>query len=227
MEVTLQDLGIGRLFQHVRDAIIVADAYTEEIVAWNQAASEILGYTSEEARAMPLHSLVPENLRTSHRTGIARYQKTGHGNLIDSGAPVELIAVHKDGHEVPIELTLTAMPDTFMDGHRFALAIIRDVTERKEAEEVALRLRDAQARQQQALELNDTIVQGLAVAKMALEVGQADKGLEAVTESLKRVKKLVAGLLSDIEQEQLVTEGALVRERPARVTGSSSENEAS
>jgi hypothetical protein len=55
-------------------------------------------------------------------------------------------------------------------------------------------------------------------------MGQADKGLEAVSESLKRVKKLVAGLLSDIEQEQLVTDGALVRERPATVTDSGPES---
>lgn len=218
MEVTLADLGIGRLFQHVRDAIIVADAYTEEIVAWNEAATDILGYTVEEAKQLPLHSLVPEDLRSAHRTGIARYQETGHGNLLDSGSPVELVALHKDGHKVPIELTLTAIPDTFKDGHRFAMAIMRDVTERKRAEETALQLRAAQIRQQQALELNDTVVQGLAVAKMALEMGEGDKGLEAVTASLKTIKKLVAALLADIERTEVLTEGALVRDAPARVS---------
>ena len=198
MGVTLEQLGIGRLFQDVRDAIIVADARTEEILAWNSCAAGIFGYTEEEAKRLPLHDLVPENLRSAHRTGIAHYQETGAGNLINSGTAVELVGLHKDGSEVPIELTLTAIPQTSPEGHRYALAIVRDVTERRAAQETALKLRDAQARQQQALELNDTIVQGLAVAKMALESGHTEKGLEAVTETLKRVKSLVAGLLSDL-----------------------------
>ena len=217
MEVTLEQLGIGRLFQDVRDAIIVADARSERIVAWNGCASSIFGYTEEEARDLPLHDLVPENLRSAHRTGIARYQETGGGNLINSGTAVELVGVHKDGSEVPIELTLTAIPQTSDEGHRYALAIVRDVTERRAAQETALKLRDAQARQQQALELNDTIVQGLAVAKMALESGHTEKGLEAVTETLKRVKSLVADLLSDLGDADW-DEGSLVRQTAATVS---------
>ena len=217
MEITLEQLGIGRLFAHVRDAIIVADASTERIVAWNSCAAALFGYSDEEVSDLPLHYLVPENLRSAHRTGIARYQETGTGNLIDSGTAVELVGMHKDGTEVPIELTLTAIPDADIDGHRFALAIVRDVSERKAAQETALKLRDAQARQQQALELNDTIVQGLAVAKMALENGHTDKGLEAVTETLKKVKSLVGGLLSDLGDAQLI-DGGLIRAAPATIS---------
>jgi len=215
--VTLEELGIGRLFQNVRDAIIVADARTEMIVAWNACASSIFGYSEEEAKEVHLHELVPQNLRSAHRTGIAHYQETGGGNLIDSGTAVELVGLHKDGSEVPIELTLTAIPEPNSEGHRYALAIIRDVTERRAAQETALKLRDAQVRQQQALELNDTIVQGLAVAKMALESGHSEKGLEAVTETLKRVKQLVAGLLSDLSEGGW-EDGSLVRGSAATVT---------
>lgn len=217
MVVTLEQLGIGRLFQDVRDAIIVADARTERIVAWNGCAAAIFGYSEEEAKELPLHDLVPENLRSPHRTGIARYQETGGGNLINSGTAVELVGLHKNGSEVPIELTLTAIPQTSEEGHRYALAIVRDVTERRAAQETALKLRDAQARQQQALELNDTIVQGLAVAKMALESGHTEKGLEAVTETLKRVKSLVADLLADLGDGEW-DEGSLVRRSAATVS---------
>ena len=217
MEVTLEQLGIGRLFQDVRDAIIVADAATERIVAWNACATAIFGYSEQEAKALPLHELVPENLRGAHRTGIARYQTSGGGNLINSGTAVELVGLHQDGSQVPIELTLTAIPQQSSEGHRYALAIVRDVTERRAAEETALKLRESQARQQQALELNDTIVQGLAVAKMALETGHTEKGLEAVTESLKRVKALVKDLLDDI-QEGDWDDGTLVRRSAAHVS---------
>lgn len=217
MGVTLEELGIGRLFQHVRDAIIVADAHTERIVAWNDCASTIFGYSEEEAKQLPLHSLVPENLRSTHRAGIAHYQKSGKGNLIDSGTPVELVGLRKDGSDVPIELTLTAIPEPSPEGHRFALAIVRDVSEQRAAQETALELREARARQQQALEVNDTIVQGLAVAKMALEEGHAEKALEAVGETLKKVKALVATSLADLGDAQL-TAGGLVRGSAATVS---------
>ncbi len=217
-EITLEQLGIGRLFQHVRDAIIVADSRTERIVAWNSGASTLFGYTEEEARTLLLHELVPENLRALHRTGIARYQETGSGNLIDSGTAVELMGLHKEGHEIPVELTLTAIPEPTQDGDRFVLAILRDISDRKAAELAALDLRDAQIRQQQALELNDTIVQGLTVAKMSLEAGRVDKGIEAVSATLERVKTLVGELLAQIGSETPLQAGDLVRKSAATIT---------
>lgn len=51
LEVRPQDLGIGSLFETVRDAIIVAEAATGRIVLCNPAATEILGYSPEEALA--------------------------------------------------------------------------------------------------------------------------------------------------------------------------------
>lgn len=213
-----EDFGIGRLFKDIRDAIIVGNARTERIVLWNPCASAVFGYTEEEALQLYLHDLVPENLRDMHRTGLARYQKTGGGNLIDSGAPVELPGVHKDGHEVPIELTLTAVPQTSPEGDRFALAIVRDVTERKAAELSRLRLERMRLGKRQALELNDAIVQGLAVAKMFLENGDPDRGLAAVTNTLERAKQIVSELLRDINQAEGMTEGSLVRETPAEIS---------
>ncbi|MDP9067028.1 MAG: PAS domain S-box protein [Actinomycetota bacterium] len=216
-QITLEQLGFGRLFQRVRDAIIVANARTERIVAWNSGAAAMFGYTEEEARDLLLHELVPENLRTLHRTGIARYQETGSGNLIDSATAVELVGLHKDGHEVPVELTLTGIPDPIGRGDRYALAILRDIADRKAAEVAALQLRDSQLRQQQAFELNDTIVQGLTVAKMSLEAARTDEALEAITVTLERVKAWVGELLAQIGDENPVQPGDLVRSRPATV----------
>ena len=61
-----RDLGIGHLFERVRDAIIVADAHTGRIVLWNPAATEIFGYSVSEALEMNVEELVPERLRERH-----------------------------------------------------------------------------------------------------------------------------------------------------------------
>lgn len=213
-----QDFGIGRLFVDIRDAIVVGNARTERIVLWNPCAEAIFGYSEDEALELHLHDLVPENLRTMHRTGLTRYQETGGGNLIDSGTPVELPGVHKDGHEIPIELTLTAIPQVGSNGDRFALAIVRDVSERKAAEETRLNLERMRVSKKQALELNDAIVQGLAVAKMFLEAGDPDRGLAAVTNTLERAKGIVAELLADIKDAEGFGGGGLTRGQAADVS---------
>ena len=133
-----EDLGFGRLFERIQDAVIVADARTQRIVLWNQAAAKMFGYSAPEALKMRVEALVPEPLKTAHREGIARYAQTGRGPYVDSDAPLDLPAVRKDGKEISIELSLSPIsPVHDADGGKgqFVLAIIRDTTGRKRAEE--------------------------------------------------------------------------------------------
>src|SRR5579884_570239 len=133
-KMTPQEVGIGQLFWSIRDAVVVADAGTDRIVLWNPAAAEIFGYSEAEALALPLDQLVPEPFKEAHRTGLARYHATGHGRLIDAHTPFEVPALRKTGDEIVIELMLTPIHEALVPG-RFVLAIIRDVTARKRAEE--------------------------------------------------------------------------------------------
>src|SRR5919202_1187076 len=102
-----EDLGFGRLFERIRDAVIVADARSQRIVLWNAAAGRMFGYTTSEALELRVETLVPERLKAAHRAGIARYAETGHGHYIDSDAPLDLPAVRKDGGEFSIEMSLS------------------------------------------------------------------------------------------------------------------------
>jgi len=132
-----EELGIGKLFARIREAVIVADATTQRIVLWNPAATSIFGYSISEALELNLEKLVPEPLKAQHRAGITRYAETGHGPYIDSRRLLELPALTKSGQEIYVELSLSPIglaDDTNRD-RRFVLAIIRDVTERKRAEE--------------------------------------------------------------------------------------------
>jgi PAS domain S-box-containing protein len=138
-----RDLGFGRLFERIQDAVIVADAKTQRIVLWNPAAEKMFGYSTSEALELRVEVLVPEHLKDDHRAGIARYAEKGHGPYVDSDAPLDLPAVRKDGEEISVELSLSPIsPEDDADGGKgqFVLAIIRDVTRRKRDEEAIQQL---------------------------------------------------------------------------------------
>ena len=115
------------------DAIISAD-YVGHIISWNKAATNILGYTEEEAVGQRLELIIPERYHDAHRNGMARFAETGDARAI--GKTVELAARMKSGEEVPIELSLSTW--TVRD-ERYYTGIIRDIGERKEAEETLRR----------------------------------------------------------------------------------------
>jgi len=143
------ELGIGHLFGRVRDAVVVGDAETGRIVLWNPAAADVFGYSSEEATAMAIEELVPIVLRDQHRAGLRRFTATGGTTLVHNGSMLELPALHRDGHEITVELTLT--PLEVRPGVPLVLAIIRDVTRRKAAE------RTLEAAQAGAVRANETL----------------------------------------------------------------------
>ena len=209
--------GIGRLFRLVQDGVVVANARSETIVLWNEAASSLFGYSEDEALELPLHALVPERLRDRHRAGLKRFQDTGTGPLVREGRPIELPALKKDGTETPVELTLTAIPKGDAEGDRYAMAIVRDLSDRKAAERARLESIERDRRQQHALDLNDTVVQGLATAKLALDLGKLELAGQAVEKTLARAKRLVSSLLGDAEGH--IDTGGLTRDTAAEVTG--------
>jgi len=122
----------------VKEAIIIVDQ--EGLVSyWNPAASRMFGYSSDEVIGRNMHMLItPHRYHQVFETAFSHYQQTGQGKAID--ATLELQARHKDGHEIAVELSLTALPD--LDGWD-AIGIIRDITGRKKAEEA---LRESEER---------------------------------------------------------------------------------
>jgi PAS domain S-box-containing protein len=159
-----EDLGFGTLFERIRDAVIVADARTQRIVLWNAAAAKMFGYSASEALKLRVEELVPEPLKDAHRAGITRYAKTGYGRYIDSDAPLDLPAIRKNGKQINVELSLSPIRPVHDadDGEaQFVLAIIRDVTERKKAEEAVRQLnKDLENRvEERTSQLEATIAQ--------------------------------------------------------------------
>ena len=106
------------------------------------------------------------------------------------------------------------------DGERIIIGTALDVTERKRAEENDAKLRELTTKRYQALQINDNLVQGLTVAKYALEMGRLDLAGEAVTSTLEAARSIVGDLLVDTE----ITDGGLIRSEAALVGRDDSES---
>jgi PAS domain S-box-containing protein len=106
------------------------------VTAWNRAAERTFGWPSERVIGQPLADvIVPERYREAHWRGLEKFRKTGKGPLMNKR--IELMALHRDGREVPIEMTIS--PVRVRGGFSFN-AFMHDISERKEVEQAAVKL---------------------------------------------------------------------------------------
>jgi diguanylate cyclase (GGDEF)-like protein/PAS domain S-box-containing protein len=131
------------------DAVVAADEQGL-ITEWNPAAEQLFGHPAAEAIGQPLTLIVPERYRERHRRGIARLATGGAPRLI--GRSTELVALRADGTEVPVEMSLGRWQH---DGHAAYIAIARDVTQRKRAEDHLARYQAIVAASDQAIVSTD------------------------------------------------------------------------
>ena len=111
-----------------------------KVVAWNLQAAATFGYSREEAIGQPLAELIiPAGLRDAHTRGLARFLATGEGPILNRR--LELTALHRDGHEFPIEITVTNPIRS--DGGTFFGAFLRDISERRRHEAELRQAKDA------------------------------------------------------------------------------------
>jgi PAS domain S-box-containing protein len=112
------------------DCVITIDA-NSTILEFNAAAERTFGYAREEVIGKPLtETIIPPSLREAHLKGMAALMKGGPAKLL--GRRVEMPAMRADSTEFPIELTITRIDSE--DPPLFT-AYLRDITERKRAEE--------------------------------------------------------------------------------------------
>jgi PAS domain S-box-containing protein len=100
------------------------------ITYWNARAEEMFGFARDEVLDCDLaDTIIPEQHRAAHREGLDRFKTTGEGRMLDR--PAELGALRADGVEVPVELTISALPDG--GGWSFH-AFLADISDRRAAE---------------------------------------------------------------------------------------------
>ena len=121
---------LAAITNSARDAILMLDP-EGTISFWNPAAEQMLGYGAAEAVGKNLHSLiVPSRFRDAHHAAFPHFVATGQGAAV--GKTLELAALRKDGTEIAVELSLSAVQ---LQGRWHAVGLMRDISERKRTEE--------------------------------------------------------------------------------------------
>jgi PAS domain S-box-containing protein len=122
------------IVDHALDANILMDS-GGIITGWSKRAAEIFGWSSGEAVGRKLSELIiPERDRARHDRGLEHFRDTGEGPILNRR--LEVSALHRRGHEFPVELAVSPIR---REGRMIFSAFIADITERKRAVE-ALRV---------------------------------------------------------------------------------------
>ena len=117
------------LFQFAPDAILVIDR-EGRICQANAQVERFFGYNPQELIGLPVEVLIPERFRHSHPSHRAQYTAQPHTRSM--GAGLELYGRRKDGIEFPVDIMLSPLQT---DGEPLAIAVVRDITDRKRAED--------------------------------------------------------------------------------------------
>jgi PAS domain S-box-containing protein len=160
---------------HAADALFVCDRVTERFIDVNREACESLGYTREE-----LLQMGPTDIDVAVRYEAIQRMR----DQLGAGESVTIDTVHrrKDGTTFPVELRIRPLG---LLGQNLALALARDITERKRAEEQRERMRVLEAERESAVanernrlagEIHDTLAQGLATIVMQMADAEARLG---------------------------------------------------
>jgi PAS domain S-box-containing protein/putative nucleotidyltransferase with HDIG domain len=116
--------------QAATDAILVIDQ--KGLIEYsNPAATTLFGYQADELQGQDLHALLmPERYGDAAQRGVVDFSGIGQGAVLNKLLEMEVL--HRDGHEVPVELTVAPLR---LKGQWHAVGIVRDTSERRRAME--------------------------------------------------------------------------------------------
>ena len=179
--------GLQTVLDTALDPVVVMD--TEGmVIGWNDRSAECFGWSWEEVRGRRLSDvIVPPAFRAAHEAGRDRYLATGQAKVLDRR--IEVTALHRDGHEFPIELSVTSSEQF---GGQLFIGFIRDISDRhQEAERQQRILQESEHRVKNML----TVVQAIAIqtAANSPDMESFTASFSGRLESLARAHQLLVG----------------------------------
>lgn len=142
MHIQASEQKLRSLVDTVLDTIVDGVITIDErgrIQSYNKACVRLFGYSAEEVHGQNVRMLMPEPYRAEHDGYLKNYQSSKVAKIIGIGR--EVSGQHKDGSVFPMELAVGA---TNQGGNHAFVGIIRDITERVDAEKQREQLRQAQ-----------------------------------------------------------------------------------
>lgn len=136
-ELSEAEIRIRTIVDNVLDGIITIDEQGT-VVSVNHSAEKLFGYSAEEVVGRNVTMLMPEPERGRHSKSLQNYLRTGQPRVIGIGR--EVVGRRKDGTEFPMDL---GVGEFRLDHRRFFTGIVRDITRRKQDEQVQQFLLDA------------------------------------------------------------------------------------
>lgn len=128
-ELLLSSLRLESIVQSAMDAIMTVDD-KQRVLLFNEAAERMFRCSAKEAIGQPLDRFIPDRFREAHREHIERFGRSGVTNRKMGGLGA-IVGLRADGQEFPIE---AAISNITVEGKKFYTVILRDLTERKQAE---------------------------------------------------------------------------------------------
>ena len=119
------------IIESAMDAIITVDE-DQRLVLFNRAAEQMFGYSAQEAIGQPLDRFVPDRFRDVHRHHIHTFGQSGVTSR-KMGKLGTVMGLRSNGEEFPIEAAISHID---VDGKKYYTVILRDITERKRAEDL-------------------------------------------------------------------------------------------
>jgi len=204
------ELRFRSMVEGAPNAMIMTDQRGMIVLA-NPQAEKLFGYAREEMEGKPVEMLVPMRSRTQHPRLRESYQHDPRMRSMGGGR--DLFGMHKDGHEVPVEIGLN--PISTPEGH-FVLASVIDITERKLAEErehayteelrlMSQQLLEAQETERRAIarELHDEVGQALTATRINLRDLEQQASGGPLAQRLTETSSIIAELLGKVRQMSL------------------------
>ncbi len=158
----------GLMFNTAAEGLVIVDS-SGIIVMHNPRLAEMFGYATNELTDAPLATLIPRKVRDTHLQHQANYTEKPTKRVMGMG--MELRGERKDGSVFPVEVSLNHFD---VEGTRFAMGLVTDITLRYEAEQILRRSKQ---------ELEELVVQ------RTLELQEAES---SVREALEKERELHA-----------------------------------
>lgn len=175
---------IGNVFKILSEAVsegIIVVNENQQIVAANESAKAIFGYNSTELIDQSLSNLVPYKYQNTHKNHVDSFFIKSEQRQMNRGR--DLYGVKKNGDHFPVEVGLNPIE---LYGHKYVMALVMDVTIRKEQEQkiLDLNLKLEDKITERTIKLNKTVLE------LKSEVYKRKQAELKIKESLKKEREL-------------------------------------